>query len=446
MFLSRIAIKNFRCLKDAELELTPLTVIYGENGSGKSSILEAVQFLKQLIDREVTFETAGAQKDKIDFGSFSDLVSNNNEEEWISIRIGIKISMGELENNLIFSNLEEVSQHLKLSRPIREIGYQLSFRKAQKRRRVETEQSLWLDDKMVIKVQQIFIKGRYQNLVVVPDFEAPGELQVAGNFSHVLLENSFHFSTTKSRTAEHQQLINLYGNFTRDLVRIIKQVVTKYYLLRPTRATPRLLVNTEGTAEWVGLEGEELIRVLSLIFGNVELEETRKHLIRWGKTFGLEKLHAGYIGNNRLRATFKDPIMDANNDIVFAGHGSKQMLVVLTQLFHSESGSIIALEEPEISLHLALQLELPKLFAQAKQQQKQIIATSHSGDFLTAFKPLFLKSSKYLLTKEDFAVYHLRKTPKGSSIERQTVLSDGRVKDFIPSIVKAEKRLVSDAM
>jgi len=138
--------------------------------------------------------------------------------------------------------------------------------------------------------------------------------------------------------------------------------------------------------------------------------------------------------------------MDAHNDIVFAGHGSKQILVILTQIFHSERDSIIAIEEPELSLHLGLQLELPKLFAKARQLQKQIIVTSHSGDFLTAFRPLFSKSSEYYLTKKDLAVYHLRKTTKGSSIEKLTVLSDGRVKGFIPSIVKAEKKLVISSL
>jgi predicted ATPase len=35
---------NFRCLKDVELKLTPLTVLVGPSGSGKTSVLEGLQY------------------------------------------------------------------------------------------------------------------------------------------------------------------------------------------------------------------------------------------------------------------------------------------------------------------------------------------------------------------------------------------------------------------
>lgn len=48
----RIEFKNFRCLRDTALDLTPLTVIVGPNASGKSSILQALDpgFIPQRED------------------------------------------------------------------------------------------------------------------------------------------------------------------------------------------------------------------------------------------------------------------------------------------------------------------------------------------------------------------------------------------------------------
>lgn len=40
--IRRVAIKNYRCLRDVELELSPLTILVGPNASGKSSILNAL--------------------------------------------------------------------------------------------------------------------------------------------------------------------------------------------------------------------------------------------------------------------------------------------------------------------------------------------------------------------------------------------------------------------
>ncbi len=48
----RIEFKNFRCLRDTTLDLTPLTVIVGPNASGKSSVLRALdpEFIPTLVD------------------------------------------------------------------------------------------------------------------------------------------------------------------------------------------------------------------------------------------------------------------------------------------------------------------------------------------------------------------------------------------------------------
>lgn len=443
MFLSRIEIKNFRCLKDVKLELAPITVIYGENGSGKTSILEAVQLLRQGMGNEIRLGQDPFTS-PVNFGSYREIVSNNNEEEWITIGIRIHLTSKELIGKLVYSSFDEVIQYLPFPTKFKEIGYELSFRQSRKDQLPEIKQTLLLNDKTLVEVEFASQKGAYASQAYVPNKKVAGRAGCTGNERILLVDNTFGFSMMGNPTDEVRHATDVYNRFSKDLVRIIREMMSRYFILRPTRATPRLLTDTAGKAEWVGVEGEDVVKVLSLIFGDVEFERIRDYVTEWARAFGLDKLHAGYKGNNRVRATFKDPIMDANSDIVFAGHGSKQILVVLTQIFYSEPCSITAIEEPEISLHLDLQLELPKLFSHAEKLQKQIIVTSHSGDFLTAFKPLFSESaSVYRLTKNELSVYHLRKSLKGSSIERLTVLSDGRVKGFVPSIVEAEKKLVS---
>ena len=41
--LQRVKIKNFRCLKNVEFELEPLTILVGPNASGKSAVLDALK-------------------------------------------------------------------------------------------------------------------------------------------------------------------------------------------------------------------------------------------------------------------------------------------------------------------------------------------------------------------------------------------------------------------
>ena len=39
-----VRFENFRCLREFELSLTPLTVLVGPSGSGKTSVLEGMQY------------------------------------------------------------------------------------------------------------------------------------------------------------------------------------------------------------------------------------------------------------------------------------------------------------------------------------------------------------------------------------------------------------------
>ena len=52
--IKKVVIKNFKCIKELELELAPLTILVGPNSSGKSSILEALALMAQCA-KSMTF-------------------------------------------------------------------------------------------------------------------------------------------------------------------------------------------------------------------------------------------------------------------------------------------------------------------------------------------------------------------------------------------------------
>ena len=47
--LTRVRVDNYQCLVDFELELGPFTLLVGANGSGKTSLLEALRALRELL-------------------------------------------------------------------------------------------------------------------------------------------------------------------------------------------------------------------------------------------------------------------------------------------------------------------------------------------------------------------------------------------------------------
>ena len=53
MFLSRFGVKNYKCLGDIDIPLTPIHVLIGQNDSGKTSLMEAIAALYASLQRPV---------------------------------------------------------------------------------------------------------------------------------------------------------------------------------------------------------------------------------------------------------------------------------------------------------------------------------------------------------------------------------------------------------
>jgi len=51
--LKKLTIRNFKAIKDMTIEFTPLTVLIGENGCGKSTILQALDLLCAISSRDI---------------------------------------------------------------------------------------------------------------------------------------------------------------------------------------------------------------------------------------------------------------------------------------------------------------------------------------------------------------------------------------------------------
>lgn len=54
--LKRIMISGYKSLKKVNVELAPLTVLFGSNASGKSNFIDALQVLSRIISNRTLSE------------------------------------------------------------------------------------------------------------------------------------------------------------------------------------------------------------------------------------------------------------------------------------------------------------------------------------------------------------------------------------------------------
>ena len=70
--ITNITLENFKCFRQVSINPKRLTVLIGPNGTGKSSILQALLLLKQSVDTERLWHRG----EYIEFGDPSELTPN----------------------------------------------------------------------------------------------------------------------------------------------------------------------------------------------------------------------------------------------------------------------------------------------------------------------------------------------------------------------------------
>jgi predicted ATPase len=83
--LTRIQLENFKCWRELDLKLAPITVLFGKNSSGKSSILQSLLFLQQSIEKDTV--NFGGVNDNVNLGSYIDVVFGHDESYPVKIKL-----------------------------------------------------------------------------------------------------------------------------------------------------------------------------------------------------------------------------------------------------------------------------------------------------------------------------------------------------------------------
>ena len=71
MPLTRLIIKNFKSIKNCDISLSELNVLIGENGTGKTNLLDAISyFYRNLTDSDISVDFLRKEKKTCNFNDF----------------------------------------------------------------------------------------------------------------------------------------------------------------------------------------------------------------------------------------------------------------------------------------------------------------------------------------------------------------------------------------
>ena len=114
--ITKIHIENFKGFKDRQtIELKPITLLFGPNSGGKSTIIQAIHYMQEILKRK-NFDPRGTVTggDVIDLGSFENLVFMHDMFLPIKLEFEMDISeeklpeyYSEIEHDFYYSNVDQ---------------------------------------------------------------------------------------------------------------------------------------------------------------------------------------------------------------------------------------------------------------------------------------------------------------------------------------------------
>ncbi len=367
--LRRLRIQNFKAWQDTRsIDLAPLTVLFGSNSSGKSSINHLLMMLKQTMrspDRNTVFEV-GDNSAAVRLGSFREAIFGHD-----------------LDRELQFETEWQLASSLNVRDPQTgerysgdKLLFQAAARQSPRSRVVQSEgfqYSLEAEDGAVLAARIVRGESRKDRWRLETDgyklVRNPGrawELPKPVQFYGFPQEASLYYQNAL---------------FLSDLELTLESLINDLSYLGPLRSRPERLYSwTGGEPEDVGWQGGNTIQAL-LGASDRRLNTRHKTALR-----PFQQIIAEWLQQMDLVYSFSVVPIAPDRDeyevrvrtsknteevkLTDVGFGISQVLPVIVQAFYAPVNSTVMIEQPEIHLHPSVQASLADVLIAATRARE----------------------------------------------------------------------------
>lgn len=437
--LTHLHIRNFKAWRDTQpIRLAPLTVFFGSNSSGKSSINQFLLMLKQTVqspDRRMILHL-GDKTTVIDLGTFGDIVHTHKTNERLDFEFGWTLPRemdvrDRLSNRFFSGKFLKFTAQLGLPGGNRQdlVVHHMSYQIGEPSKKTGLKVGMKRETK----------KDRY-SLTAYP-------YQLVSKLSVPLPHPTHFYGFPSEVTAKYEN-----ADFVSELTLALEKRLQDIYYLGALREAPqRTYIWSGEIPEFVGWRGERAVdAILAARARDQRIRSSKTNKIQsfdemvayWLKEMGLiESFEIKQVAPNRrdYEVLVKTVGIKDQMNLTDVGFGVSQVLPVLVQCFYAPQGSTIILEQPEVHLHPSAQAVLADVFIDAinaqnqrgKRHNIQLLIESHSEHFLRRLQRRIAEDTKKKnISPSNTAIYVCEATSSGSILKPLNVDDYGNIKNW----------------
>lgn len=456
--LTKLSVQNFRAIgpKGLDIELAPLTILVGENGSGKSSLLQALALTAQsaLDDpRRSDLVLDGSRvalgiPEGTDYrGTYREVYFRKDGEQPLSVHVEASVPPRDWPSAATPPQPKGPRRKAIFGAwPPARVGYRWT------RKGIEWpafSHEFIADGLSLLTIHGAFDQVTASSATQHTTWAAMGEddpmsrRETTYRSPDRVLSDEFARLRIEELIPESSERIYGYAAAVIEPVKAIATLLRARLagvsLVEPLRGRQLVHRDVGPEVSFVGPHGEMLVRFLSLIRNRASPRYQKFR--EWAERFGMQGVETGTGGKNELKVAFRDPVTGTPLELGDAATGSYQALLMAAQVLLSEPGSVLLYEEPENNLHPGYERLLPALYADAVRSGHQVIATTHSEVLVAAIGNEVRKKN---LSEADVGVWELARTPDGVSARRIHVSDRGYLDGWVRSFARVEEEMFDE--
>ena len=432
--MNEIRLKDYRCFReDQTARLAPLTLLVGENSTGKTSFLAIIRALWEFAN---DYRTPDFKEDPYDLGSFDEIAHfrggrGGRAETFVAGFSTMRPNLQKGTSKLLSQKFDvtfgkdgaspvPVGRRFTLGDTRMEDHFEEDIEENHIYvLRVETHRGSW--EKRVSRG----IRYPIQDRMIPPHFHfsrssISGENQ-EGDPEFEPLDGSPSFSS------EDYEILREFPWFDLSLSGV------RPFASAPVRSKPRRTYDPSRPTR--DPEGDYVPMYLADVLSQrgEKWTEFKKQLEKFGREAGLfDEISIKRLGHRdsepfqiqvrKLGSKIKGPL----RNLIDVGYGVSQALLVITELLRPDAPPLFLLQQPEVHLHPSAQAALGGLFCQIASRERQIIVETHSDHLLDRVR-MDVRDGVSALKPEDVSILFFERNDLDVHIHSLGIDGEGNV-------------------